>query len=258
MDMQLFDTHTHLDAPQFDGDREETIARAVEAGVTRMVNIGFNRETIPTTMKLAESYDFIYAAVGWHPTDAIDMKDEDLDWIASLCAHDKVVAIGEIGLDYYWDTSPKDVQHKVFRRQIGLARELNMPIVIHNRDAHEDVVRILREEKASEVGGIMHSFSGSWETAKMCLDLGFHLSFGGPITFKNARVPKEVLAQVPLDRLLIETDSPYLTPHPYRGKRNESAHVRLVAEAAAEIKGIQLEKLAEITYANGLELFGIK
>lgn len=258
MDMQLFDTHTHLDAPQFDGDREETIARAVEAGVTRMVNIGFNRETIPTTMKLAETYDFIYAAVGWHPTDAIDMKDEDLDWIASLCAHDKVVAIGEIGLDYYWDTSPKDIQHKVFRRQIGLARELNMPIVIHNRDAHEDVVRILREEKASEVGGIMHSFSGSWETAKMCLDLGFHLSFGGPITFKNARVPKEVLAQVPLDRLLIETDSPYLTPHPYRGKRNESAHVRLVAEAAAEIKGIQLEKLAEITYANGLELFGIK
>lgn len=258
MDMQLFDTHTHLDAPQFDGDREETIARAVEAGVTRMVNIGFNRDTIPTTMKLAESYDFIYAAVGWHPTDAIDMKDEDLDWIASLCAHDKVVAIGEIGLDYYWDTSPKDVQHKVFRRQIGLARELNMPIVIHNRDAHEDVVRILREEKASEIGGIMHSFSGSWETAKMCLDLGFHLSFGGPITFKNARVPKEVLAQVPLDRLLIETDSPYLTPHPYRGKRNESAHVRLVAEAAAEIKGIQLEKLAEITYANGLELFVIK
>ncbi|QWU16324.1 TatD DNase family protein [Paenibacillus sophorae] len=255
--MQLFDTHTHLDALQFDGDREETIARAVEAGVSKMVNVGFNRETIPSTMKLAESYDFIYAAVGWHPTDAIDMKDGDLDWIASLCSHEKVVAIGEIGLDYYWDTSPKEVQHTVFRRQIGLARELNMPIVIHNRDAHEDVVRILREEKAAEIGGIMHSFSGSWETAKMCLDLGFHLSFGGPITFKNARVPKEVLAQVPLDRLLIETDSPYLTPHPYRGKRNESAHVRLVAEAAAEIKGVEVEKLAEITYANALVLFGI-
>ncbi|MFD1773628.1 TatD family hydrolase [Paenibacillus rhizophilus] len=255
--MQLFDTHTHLDAPQFDGDREETIARAVEAGVSKMVNVGFNRETIPTTMKLAESYEFIYAAVGWHPQDAIDMKDGDLDWIASLCSHEKVVAIGEIGLDYYWDTSPKEVQHTVFRRQIGLARELNMPIVIHNRDAHEDVVRILREEKASEIGGIMHSFSGSWETAKMCLDLGFYLSFGGPITFKNARVPKEVLAQVPLDRLLIETDSPYLTPHPYRGKRNESAHVRLVAEAAAEIKGIKLNKMAEITYKNALGLFGI-
>ncbi|AIQ10617.1 TatD family hydrolase [Paenibacillus durus] len=256
--MQLFDTHTHLDASHFDGDREETIARALEAGVSKMVNVGFNRETIPSTMKLAESYDFIYAAVGWHPTDAIDMKDGDLDWIASLCSHDKVVAIGEIGLDYYWDTSPKEVQHTVFRRQIGLARELNMPIVIHNRDAHEDVVCILREEKASEIGGVMHSFSGSWETAKMCLDLGFHLSFGGPITFKNARVPKEVLAQVPLDRLLIETDSPYLTPHPYRGKRNESAHVRLVAEAAAEIKGMEVEKLAEITYANALELFGIR
>ncbi|AHV94968.1 TatD family hydrolase [Paenibacillus sabinae] len=255
--MQLFDTHTHLDAPQFDGDREETIARAVEAGVSKMVNVGFNRETIPSTMKLAESYEFIYAAVGWHPQDAIDMKDGDLDWIASLCSHDKVVAIGEIGLDYYWDTSPKDVQHTVFRQQIGLARELKMPIIIHNRDAHEDVVRILREEKASEIGGIMHSFSGSWETAKMCLDLGFYLSFGGPITFKNARVPKEVLAQVPLDRLLIETDSPYLTPHPYRGKRNESAHVRLVAEAAAEIKGIEVEKIAQITYKNSLELFGI-
>ncbi|WP_410512948.1 TatD family hydrolase [Paenibacillus sp. BR2-3] len=255
--MLLFDTHTHLDAPEFDEDREEIIARAVEAGVSKMINIGFNRETIPTTMKLAESYDYIYAAVGWHPVDAINMTESDLDWIASLCSHEKVVAIGEIGLDYHWDTSPKDVQQRVFRQQIGMARELGMPIAIHNRDAHEDVVRILREEKANEIGGVMHSFSGSWETAKMCLDLGFHLSFGGPITFKNARVPKEVLAQTPMDRLLIETDSPYLTPHPFRGKRNESAHVKLVAEAAAEIKGITWEKMAEITYANALERFGI-
>jgi len=255
--MMLFDTHTHLDAPQFDEDREEVIARCVEGGVTKMVNVGFNRETIPTTMALAEKYDFIYAAVGWHPQDAITMKEGDLEWIASLCQHEKVVAIGEIGLDYYWDTSPKDVQHKVFRQQIGLAREIKMPIVIHNRDAHEDVVRILREEKAHEVGGIMHSYSGSWETAKMCLDMGFHLSFGGPITFKNAKQPKEVLAQVPMDRLLIETDSPYLTPHPYRGKRNESAHVRLVAEAAAQIKGVDIEEIARITTRNALDLFGI-
>ncbi|MDQ0196024.1 TatD family hydrolase [Paenibacillus wynnii] len=255
--MFLFDTHTHLDAPEFDEDRDEIIARAVKAGVSKMINIGFNRETIPSTMKLAESYDFIYAAVGWHPVDAINMTEHDLEWIASLCSHKKVVAIGEIGLDYHWDTSPKDVQQHVFRQQIGLARELGMPIAIHNRDAHEDVVRILREEKANEVGGVMHSFSGSWETAKICLDLGFHLSFGGPITFKNARVPKEVLAQTPLDRLLIETDSPYLTPHPFRGKRNESAHVKLVAEAAAEIKGITWEEMAQITYANALERFGI-
>ncbi|GIO35004.1 MULTISPECIES: TatD family hydrolase [Paenibacillus] len=256
--MNLFDTHTHLDAPQFDEDREETIVRAYEAGVTRMINVGFNRETIPSTMKLAETYDFIYAAVGWHPQDAVTMKEGDLEWIASLCSHEKVVAIGEIGLDYYWDTSPKDVQHRVLRQQIGLARELNMPIVIHNRDAHEDIVKILREEKASEVGGVMHSYSGSWETAKLCLNMGFHLSFGGPITFKNARQPKEVLAQVPMDRLLIETDSPYLTPHPYRGKRNESAHVRLVAEAAAQIKGVEVEEIARITTKNGLERFGIK
>jgi len=255
--MQLFDTHTHLDASQFKEDQEQVIARAVEAGVTRMVNVGFNRETIPTTMELVEKYDFIYAAIGWHPVDAIDMKDGDLEWIAELCRHDKVVAIGEIGLDYYWDTSPKDIQQQVLRRQIGLARELSMPIVIHNRDAHEDIVKILREEKAEDVGGIMHSFSGSWETAKMCLDMGFHLSFGGPITFKNARQPKEVLEKVPLDRLLIETDAPYLTPHPFRGKRNESAYVKYVAEAAADIKGISLEELAEITTKNGLERFGI-
>lgn len=255
--MMLFDTHTHLDALQFDEDREEVIANALAAGVGKMINVGFNRETIPTTMKLAEQYDFIYAAVGWHPQDAITMKEEDMEWIASLCKHDKVVAIGEIGLDYYWDTSPKDVQHRVFRQQIGLARELNMPIVIHNRDAHEDVIRILREEKASEVGGVMHSYSGSWETAKCCLDMGFHLSFGGPITFKNAKQPKEVLQQMPMDRLLIETDSPYLTPHPFRGKRNESAHVRLVAEAAAQIKGIDIEELAQITTQNALVRFGI-
>lgn len=253
----LFDTHTHLDATQFDEDREEVIARAVEQGVTRMINIGFNRETIPTTMKLAESYDFIYAAVGWHPQDAITMQEGDLDWIAELCKHEKVVAIGEIGLDYYWDTSPKEVQHEVFRKQIGLARSLGMPICIHNRDAHEDVVKILREEKAHEVGGVMHSYSGSWEIAKMCLDLGFHLSFGGPVTFKNAKQPKEVLAKTPLDRLLIETDSPYLTPHPFRGKRNESAHVRLVAEMAAELKGLTFEEIAQITTQNALERFGI-
>ncbi|MNZ50388.1 putative deoxyribonuclease YcfH [compost metagenome] len=254
----LFDTHTHLDAPQFDDDREETIQRAYDQGVTRMINIGFNRETIPTTMKLAESYDFIYAAVGWHPQDAITMKDGDLDWIAELCKHEKVVAIGEIGLDYYWDTSPKDVQHKVFRQQIGLARSLGMPISIHNRDAHEDVVRILREEKAHEVGGVMHSFSGSWEIGKMCLDMGFHLSFGGPITFKNAKQPKEVLIKTPMDRLLIETDSPYLTPHPFRGKRNESAHVKLVAEMAAELKGVDFEEISRITTQNALERFGIR
>lgn len=254
----LIDTHAHLDSPKFDTDRDEVIARALEAGIDTIVNIGFNRETIPSTMALAEKYPFIYAVVGWHPTDAVDMKlEEDLAWIERLCSHPKVVAIGEIGLDYYWDTSPKDVQHIVFREQIRLARKLNKPIVIHNRDAHEDIVRILKEEKANEVGGIMHCFSGSWETAKQCLDLGFHISFGGPVTFKNARVPKEVLECVPLDRLLLETDAPYLSPHPHRGQRNESAYVRLVAETAAEIKGLNLEELAKITSVNARRCLSI-
>jgi TatD DNase family protein len=247
----LIDTHTHLDSPKFDGDREDVISRAQAAGVDTIVNIGFNRETIPTTMALAEKYSFIYSAVGWHPTDAVDMKlEEDLAWIEKLCAHPKVVAIGEIGLDYYWDTSPKEIQHAVFREQIRLARKVRKPIVIHNRDAHEDVVRILREEKAEEVGGIMHCFSGSWETAKMCLDINFDISFGGPVTFKNARVPKEVLALVPNDRILLETDCPYLAPHPHRGQRNEPSYVSLVAETAAEIKGISVEEMVILTSRN--------
>ncbi|WP_166245745.1 TatD family hydrolase [Paenibacillus turpanensis] len=253
----LVDTHTHMDSNKFDDDRDEAIRRAREAGVSTIVNIGFNRETIPTTLELAEKYPFVYAVVGWHPQDAIDMKPEDLDWIEELArTHPKVVALGEMGLDYYWDTSPKDVQKQVFREQIRLARKLSMPIVIHNRDAHQDIIEILREEKAEDVGGIMHCFSGSWETAKQCLDMNFYISFGGPVTFKNARQPKEVLEQVPLDRLLLETDAPYLTPHPYRGKRNETAYVRLVAEEAAHLKGVTLEEIAAITTKNALTVFG--
>lgn len=255
--ISLFDTHTHLDSPQFDIDRTEVIERARAAGVDLMINIGFNRETIPSTMALAEQYDFIYAAVGWHPVDSIDMLPEDLAWIEQLCSHKKVVAIGEIGLDYHWDTSPKDVQQRVFREQIRLAKKVGKPIVIHNRDAHEDIIKILREERASEVGGVMHCYSGSWETAKQCLDMNFYISFGGPVTFKNARVPKEVLERVPLDRLLIETDSPYLSPHPFRGKRNESANVSWVAEAAAEITGKSKDEIAKITTENGKKCFGI-
>lgn len=254
----LIDTHTHLDAHQFDEDRAEVIERARAAGVHKLINIGFNRETIPTTMALAEQYDFIYAVVGWHPVDSINMLPGDLDWIASLCDHSKVVGIGEIGLDYHWDTSPKGVQQRVFREQIQLARQKKKPIVIHNRDAHEDVVRLLIEEDAKDVGGVMHCYSGSWETAKRCLDMNFYISFGGPVTFKNARVPKEVLANVPLDRLLIETDAPYLAPHPHRGKRNESAFVRLVAETAAEITGKSVDEIAKITTENAMKCFGIR
>jgi TatD DNase family protein len=208
-------------------------------------------------MELIETYDFMYAAVGWHPVDAIDMTEEDLQWIEELSNHPKVVAIGEMGLDYHWDKSPKDVQMEVFRKQIRLAKKVGLPIIIHNREATADIVNILKEEEASRVGGIMHCFSGSAETALECINMNFYISLGGPVTFKNAKKPKEVAAAVPLDRLLIETDCPYLAPHPYRGKRNEPSYVKLVAEQIAEIKQLTIEEVSQATTENAKKLFGI-
>jgi TatD DNase family protein len=254
----LFDTHVHLNADQYDEDLEEVIARAKEAGVTNMVVVGFDRPTITRAMELVEQYDFLYACVGWHPVDAIDMTEEDLGWIEELASHPKVVAIGEMGLDYHWDKSPKEIQKEVFRKQIRLAKKVKLPIVIHNREATADIVEILKEEGAEEVGGIMHCFSGSPEVAKECVKMNFYISLGGPVTFKNAKKPKEVAAEIPLDQLLIETDCPYLAPHPYRGKRNEPGYVRLVAEEIGEIKGLTLEEVAEATTRNAKKIFAIK
>ncbi|WP_158738772.1 TatD family hydrolase [Alteribacillus sp. YIM 98480] len=253
----LFDTHVHLNIDQFEGEVEDTINRAKSEGVEWMTVVGFDRETIPKAMELAETYDFIYAAVGWHPVDAIDMKEEDLKWLEELAAHPKVVALGEMGLDYHWDKSPKEVQKEVFRKQIHLAKKVNLPIVIHDREAHQDIVDILKEENAAETGGIMHCFGGSLEIAQECLKMNFYISFGGPVTFKNAKKPKEVAKEIPMDRLLVETDSPFLAPHPYRGKRNEPAYVKLVAEKIAELKEISFETLAEQTTANAKKLFRI-
>lgn len=253
----LFDTHVHLNADQYKEDLEEVINRALSEGISQMVVVGFDRPTIERAMELVEKYDFLYASVGWHPVDAIDMKDEDLLWIEELASHPKVVAIGEMGLDYYWDKSPKDVQKEVFRRQIQLAKRVKLPIIIHNRDATADIVEILKEEEAKEVGGIMHCFSGSPETAKECVEMNFYISLGGPVTFKNAKKPKEVAEAIPLEKLLIETDCPYLAPHPYRGKRNEPSYVKLVAEQIAEIKGISFEEVAEATTENAKKIFGI-
>ncbi|GLJ04424.1 TatD family hydrolase [Bacillus sp. YKCMOAS1] len=253
----LFDTHAHLNAEQYKEDLEQVIERAKSEKVEKIVVVGFDRPTITRAMELIEEYDFIYAAIGWHPVDAIDMTDEDLAWIKDLSQHEKVVAIGEMGLDYYWDKSPKDVQKEVFRRQIALAKEVNLPIVIHNRDATEDVVMILKEEGAAEVGGIMHCFTGSLETAKVCMDMNFYISFGGPVTFKNAKKPKEVVKEIPSDRLLIETDCPYLTPVPFRGKRNEPSYVKYIAEQIAELREISFEELAELTTKNAKKVFRI-
>lgn len=253
----LFDTHVHLNAHQYDEDLKEVIQRAIDEGVSQMVVVGFDRETIAKAISLAEEYDFLYASVGWHPVDAVDMTEEDLLMLEKLAAHPKVVALGEMGLDYYWDKSPKEVQKEVFRKQIALAKKVKLPIIIHNRDATADIVEILKEEGAAEVGGIMHCFTGSLEVAQQCMDMNFYISFGGPVTFKNAKKPKEVAAEIPLEKLLIETDCPYLTPHPYRGKRNEPAYVKLVAEQIAELKGTTYEEIAQKTSDNARRVFGI-
>ncbi|MGE7949429.1 TatD family hydrolase [Lysinibacillus sp. NPDC093688] len=253
----FIDTHVHLNADQYEEDLQEVIDRALEAKVETMVVVGFDRKTIEKTMQLIEQYDFVYGVIGWHPVDAIDCRQEDLDWIEELAAHPKIVGIGETGLDYYWDKSPKDVQQALFRKQIHLAQKLNLPIIIHNRDATGDVVQILREENAASVGGVMHCFSGSVETAHECIAMNFMISLGGPVTFKNARMPKEVATEIPVEHLMIETDAPYLAPHPYRGKRNEPAFVPLVAEEIARLKGLTIEEIAQVTTINAKKFFKI-
>ena len=244
------DTHVHLNADQYDEDLQEVIDRALNSKVEKMVVIGFDRKTIKRAIRLAEQYDFIYAVVGWHPVDAIDCTDEDLEWIEQLAAHEKVVGIGETGLDYHWDKSPRDIQQQVFRKQIQLAKRVKLPIIIHNREATEDVLTILREEDAQQVGGVMHCFGGSVETAYESIKMNFMISLGGPVTFKNAKKPKEVAAEIPLEHLMIETDAPYLAPHPYRGKRNEPSYVTLVAEEIARLKELPVETVAEATTKN--------
>lgn len=253
----LFDTHVHLNADQFEEDLDDVIARAKDVGVENMVVVGFDEKTILRARDLVEQYSGLYAAVGWHPVDAIDMKDEHINWLEELLAHPKVVALGETGLDYHWDKSPKDVQKDAFRKQIRLAKKVKKPIIIHNREADQDIVELLREEKAEEVGGIMHCFSGNVDMANECLDMNFYISLGGPVTFKNAKLPKEVAKAVPIERLLIETDCPYLAPHPYRGKRNEPSYVKLVAGEIARLREMDYEELVAKTAQNAKKVFGI-
>ncbi|MGH2319748.1 TatD family hydrolase [Planococcus sp. SE5232] len=251
----FIDTHVHLNADQYDEDLSQVIERARENHVEKMVVIGFDQKTIERAIELAETYEFIFAVVGWHPVDAIDCTEEDLKWIEELAAHPKVVGIGETGLDYYWDKSPKEVQQEVFRKQIRLAKKVKLPIIIHNREATEDVLKILKEENAKEIGGVMHCFSGSVETARESIEMNFMISLGGPVTFKNAKKPKEVAELISLDHLMIETDAPYLAPHPYRGKRNEPSYVPLVAEEIARLKGISVEEVAEATTRNAEKFY---
>lgn len=257
----LIDTHTHLDDSRYDQDREEMITRAREAGVGTMVTIGCDVTTSQAAVALADVYPCVYASVGVHPH---EVKHIDDGWYAELqrlAQHTKVVAYGEIGLDYHYNHSPPHAQRARFREQIGLARELGLPLVIHTREAQEDTIAIVKEEKGSEVGGVFHCFSGDSRLAKEALDLGFYLSFSGVVTFKNAALLRDILQWVPMDRLVLETDCPYLTPVPHRGMRNEPAFVRQVAEVVVAVKSATtphtIEEVEQVTSENARRLFKI-
>ena len=253
----LIDSHAHLDSGQYDNDRDEIINRAKMNSISHILTIGCDLASSEKNVAIAQQYEQIYAAVGVHPHDALEINAENLERLRFLLSQAKVVALGEIGLDYYRDRSPRDVQRNAFRAQIQLAKAVKKPIIVHDRDAHEDVMQILEEENAAEVGGVLHCFSGDLAMAQRCLDLGFYLSFPGPITYPKNEHTRTIVATIPIERLLVETDCPYLAPQKYRGKRNEPAYVRYTAEKIAEIKGLSIEDVARITSRNCYNLFTI-
>lgn len=254
--MPIFDTHAHYDSSAFNPDREAVLAALPEAGVALVVDPGCDLPTSRAALALAEQFPHVYAAVGIHPEDCAGYTDADLDALRQLCRHEKAVAIGEIGLDYYWaENPPREFQQQVFRRQLELALELDMPVIIHDREAHGDSLAIVKEYPG--LRGVFHCFSGSPEMAAELLKRGWYLGFDGPITYKNAKRAPEVAAMTPLDRILVETDSPYMTPVPFRGKRNDSRYLPYVLEKLAEWKGVTTEEMTDITFANGKRLFGI-
>ena len=252
----LFDTHAHYDDESFDADRDAVLTALPEQGVGLILNPGCDVESSRRAVRYAAAYPHVYAAVGIHPENCGGCTAGDLDAIRALAQQPKTVAIGEIGLDYYWaENPPRDFQQQVLRQQLALARELALPVIIHDREAHADTLAIVREFPG--VTGVFHCFSGSPEMARELLKMGWYLGFDGPVTYKNARRAPEVAAVTPLDRMLIETDSPYMTPVPYRGRRNDSGYVHLVAEKLAEWKGVTPEEMARVTTENGKRLFRI-
>jgi TatD DNase family protein len=255
----LIDTHCHLDFERFDEDRDAVVQRAAAAGVRQIVVPALDLDNCRTVLTLAEKYEGVFAAVGIHPNSSAGWRDSWVGVLRDLAQHPKVVAIGEIGLDYYWDKSPKTVQHRALGMQLELAAELNLPVIIHNRESSADVIRLLSESPLVGRGipGVLHSFAGDWETAVSALDLGYYLGFTGPVTFKKADDLREIAKKVPDDRILVETDAPFLTPHPYRGKRNEPAYVAYVAERLAKERGVETAVFAQQTTENARRLFSV-
>ena len=253
----LVDTHCHLDDDSFASDRDEVVARAAAVGVGRIVVPAIDLGNVEAVLELTAGVEGVYAAVGVHPNSAADWQDDWIDELRRLAAHPKVVAIGEIGLDYYWDKTPMEIQHHALARQLELAHELHLPVIIHNREANADILAQLAASplRGGDRPGVLHSFSGDWSMAEAALAMGFYLGFTGPLTYKKADEMRAVATRAHLDRILIETDAPYLTPQPYRGKRNEPAYVRFVAERLAELRGLAVEEIARITTANAERLF---
>ena len=262
--MELFDTHAHYNDEKFDMDRDNVIQNIYESGVTKLVNAGYSLESSKKAIEIASAYDWMYVICGISPNDISDTKkqiDSDLCNLEKLIKSEnkasKIVGIGEIGLDYYWQKDNKQMQQYAFIKQIELANSLNLPIVIHTREAVSDTIKILKEEEVLKKG-IFHCCPLNKELIKDAVKLGFYISFAGPVTFKNAKGANDAVDAVPIDRILIETDSPYLSPEPYRGKRNDSTNVHLIAEKIAEIKGMAKEEIADITYKNAMRIFEIE
>ncbi len=253
----LFDTHAHYDDERFDPDREELLVSLPDKGVDLVINVGYDMPSSENSVAFAEKYLYIYAAVGVHPHDAKTLTEGDCARLLELSRHPRVVAIGEIGLDYHYDLSPRDVQRTAFARQIELAKDAGLPFIVHEREACKDCLDILKSQGIGERAGVMHCFSGSRETAKILLDMGMYISVGGPVTFKNNVKTVDMVDYVPLDRLFIETDSPYMAPVPHRGKRNDSSLVIHVAEKIAQIKGLSVEEVAAVTKENAKKFFNI-
>jgi len=256
--MMLIDSHAHLEMPEFKKDLEGVIQRAKESGVEYIFTVGTEKKDWKRALEITNAHPSIYAILGVHPHNAKEIDDQTYTLLKGLCKNEKVKAYGEIGLDFFRNLSPREIQLKRFREQIGLAKELGLPIIVHDREAHQETLEILKSEKADECGGIIHCFSGDDEMAKACMDMGFYISIPGSITFKNAESFREIVKRVPLDSLLVETDAPFLTPEPFRGKRNEPSYVRYTAQKVAEIKKVSFEKVAEVTTENAFKVYRMK
>ena len=254
----IFDSHAHYDDHAFDEDREEVLAALAESGVGTVVNVGASLEGTRRTVELAERYPFIYGAAGVHPDEVNELNEDTFAWLKEQCAGDRIVAVGETGLDYYRDRTDHETQKKWFIRQLELAKETKLPVVIHSRDAAQDTLDIMKDIHAEDIGGVIHCFSYGWEMAKIYLDMGFYLGIGGVVTFKNAKKLKEVVQRAPMDRLVLETDAPYLAPEPYRGKRNASHYLKYVAEEIAALRSMAPDEVIHITEENGKQMYRIR